>query len=162
MARIITKGLIGVQDLNLGTGTFSRSTSTGGTQTLNQINGSNIGLLIVPPVTLLAQAASIGSTLLYAVPSTGAGIYRLSTHIQIATANASSDVLISEITTNNGYIAQTFVTGTIDMKLTSGSEFNDVRVFYSAASQNINYLTSVTSALGTGVYELRLRLEYLG
>lgn len=37
MARIITKGLIGQQDLNIGTSTFTRATSTGGTQVLNQI-----------------------------------------------------------------------------------------------------------------------------
>lgn len=43
MARIITKGLIGVQDLSLGTSTFTRATSTGGTQTLNQINAVALG-----------------------------------------------------------------------------------------------------------------------
>lgn len=43
MARIITKGLIGIQDLNLGTSTFTRATSTGGTQVLNQVNSTNLG-----------------------------------------------------------------------------------------------------------------------
>ena len=43
MARIITKGLIGIQDISLGTSTFTRATSTGGTQVLNQINSSNLG-----------------------------------------------------------------------------------------------------------------------
>lgn len=43
MARVITKGLISLQDLALGTSTFTRATSTGGTQTLNQINSSNLG-----------------------------------------------------------------------------------------------------------------------
>lgn len=43
MARIITKGLIGIQDLALGTSTFTRATSTGGTQTLSQINSTNLG-----------------------------------------------------------------------------------------------------------------------
>jgi hypothetical protein len=37
MARIITKGLIGAQDISIGTSTFTRATSTGGTQTLNQL-----------------------------------------------------------------------------------------------------------------------------
>jgi hypothetical protein len=47
MARLITKGLIGQQDLSLGTGTFTRATSTGGTQTLNQIAGFfNVGLVV--------------------------------------------------------------------------------------------------------------------
>ena len=43
MARLITKGLIGLQDLNLGTGTFQRATSTGGLITISQINASNLG-----------------------------------------------------------------------------------------------------------------------
>lgn len=34
---VITKGLIGQQDLSIGTGTFTRTTSTGGTNTLTQI-----------------------------------------------------------------------------------------------------------------------------
>lgn len=43
MARIITKGLIGVEDINLGTSTFTRATSVGGTQVLHQVNSSNLG-----------------------------------------------------------------------------------------------------------------------
>lgn len=43
MARIITKGLLGLQDISIGTSTFPRATSTGGTQILNQINSSNLG-----------------------------------------------------------------------------------------------------------------------
>lgn len=35
---IITKGLIGIQDMSLGTGTFTRTTSTGGTNTLSQVD----------------------------------------------------------------------------------------------------------------------------
>lgn len=40
----ITKGLIGVEDLNIGSGTFSRSASTGGTITMTKINLSSLGL----------------------------------------------------------------------------------------------------------------------
>lgn len=43
MARNVIKGLIGLQDMALGTSTFTRSTSTGGTQILTQINSSNLG-----------------------------------------------------------------------------------------------------------------------
>jgi hypothetical protein len=37
MARIITKGQIGLEDMATGTSTFTRATSTGGTQSLTQI-----------------------------------------------------------------------------------------------------------------------------
>ena len=43
MARIITKGLIGVEDLSIGTGTFTRGNSTGGTQVMTKINSTNLG-----------------------------------------------------------------------------------------------------------------------
>ena|ERR1700676_539351 len=48
MARIITKGLIGVQDLSLGTSTFTRATSTGGSQVLNQINLTSLAGQLTP------------------------------------------------------------------------------------------------------------------
>jgi len=41
--QIITKGLIGAQDLNLGTGTFTRATSSGGTIVLSQISAATLG-----------------------------------------------------------------------------------------------------------------------
>lgn len=41
---VIKKGLIGVEDLNIGAGTFSRSTSTGGSTTLTKINLASLGL----------------------------------------------------------------------------------------------------------------------
>ena len=50
MAKIVRKGLIGVEDLNIGTGTYSRSTSTGGTQTLTKINPVSLGLMTVTQV----------------------------------------------------------------------------------------------------------------
>lgn len=40
----ITKGLIGVEDLNIGSGTFTRSTSTGGIITMTKINLASLGL----------------------------------------------------------------------------------------------------------------------
>jgi hypothetical protein len=43
MARIITKGLIGLEDVSIGTSTFTRATSTGGTQVLHQLNSTNLG-----------------------------------------------------------------------------------------------------------------------
>jgi len=43
VARIITKGLLGLEDVAIGTSTFTRATSTGGTQTLHQVNSSNLG-----------------------------------------------------------------------------------------------------------------------
>lgn len=59
MAKIVRKGLIGVEDLNIGTGTYSRSTSTGGTQTLTKISLSSIGVFAVTSVSSTPYSAAI-------------------------------------------------------------------------------------------------------
>lgn len=57
MARNVIRGLIGTQDLSLGTSTFTRSTSIGGTQTLNQISPSAMSLA-AGTMTLVAGSAT--------------------------------------------------------------------------------------------------------
>jgi hypothetical protein len=76
MARIITKGQIGVQDFSQGAGTFARATSTGGTQTLNQVpifvgTGSPAGVLAAAVGSLYLRTDGGTSTTLY-VKETGA------------------------------------------------------------------------------------------
>lgn len=77
MARILTKGLIGLQDMSQGTGTFSRSTSTGGTQTLTQVplyvgSGSPAGVVTAPVGSLYVNTAGGANTTLY-VKESGTG-----------------------------------------------------------------------------------------
>ena len=59
MARIITKGLLGLEDIATGTSTFTRATSTGGTQVLHQVNATNLGTGF--PVNLSSPIAPIGT-----------------------------------------------------------------------------------------------------
>ena len=59
MAKIVRKGLIGIEDLNIGTGTYSRSTSTGGTQTMTKISLSAIGVFAVTSVSSTPYSAVI-------------------------------------------------------------------------------------------------------
>ena len=80
MARIITKGLIGQQDLSIGTGTFTRSTSTGGTQTLNQISGIIQGNSI--PLNAPGQVANLVLTSI--LNSAVGGLYMVSAYISTA------------------------------------------------------------------------------
>jgi hypothetical protein len=87
MAQIITKGLIGQQDLSIGTSTFTRATSTGGTQTLNQISGL---LQFGGASDATAQAANISSSSLIAA-GTG-GFYQVTIGInttQLATVSST-------------------------------------------------------------------------
>jgi hypothetical protein len=70
MAKIITKGLIGLQDLNATTSTFTRATSTGGTQTLQGIplfigTGSPNGVVTASPGSLYLNLSGGSATTLY-------------------------------------------------------------------------------------------------
>ena len=93
MARIITKALIGQQDLSLGTSTFTRATSTGGTQVLNQISGITS---VAGTADATAQAANIGSTNLVAGASVTGGFYIVEIEInttQIATNSSTRPIV---------------------------------------------------------------------
>lgn len=67
-ARIITKALIGMEDLSLGTSTFTRATSTGGTQTLHSIAGS---VSVVGSINSQSNAANISAATLFTPTSSG-------------------------------------------------------------------------------------------
>jgi hypothetical protein len=62
---------LGLQDLSIGTSTFTRATSTGGTQTLNQINSTNLGsgfpLNLSSPLTLTGVYSGGNTT--YTLPT---------------------------------------------------------------------------------------------
>ena len=89
MARIITKGLIGAQDINFGTVGFTRSTSTGGTQTLNPVCG--FGQLSMY-YDATAQASD-GTLNLF--NSGAGGIFRISVNIVVTQVATSSSTLPS-------------------------------------------------------------------
>jgi hypothetical protein len=77
MARTITKGLIGLNDCSQGSGTFSRATSTGGTQTLTQVPifvgaGSPEGAVTAAVGCLYVRTNGGAGTTLY-VKESGAG-----------------------------------------------------------------------------------------
>lgn len=120
---------------------------------------------IVATVTSTAQTASIGSTLLYAVPATGAGMYRVSFDLITTTAGAAGTVS-GTLSWNNGSAAKTLITPTADLSslgsenLTAAVGGNSF-VFHSAASQNVNYITTVTSGAGSA-YAVRIKIEFLG
>jgi hypothetical protein len=100
--------------------------------------------------------AAVSTTTLYAVPSTGAGIYRLSASL-ITTATGTGNVNAT-ITYNNGTATNTLTGSTVSLAVSGAEATNEFR-FYAAASQNISYATTYTT---TGTYAIRLRLEYLG
>lgn len=79
MAKILTKGLIGLQDLSIGFGTFARATSTGGTQNLTQIAATARGAVLVgSEFNTYYGTSDIGAQInaaYAALPATGGLIY---------------------------------------------------------------------------------------
>jgi len=74
MARIITKGLIGMEDLNAGSGTFTRATSTGGTQTMTLVplfTGTGVPVLAVGQGCIFLRTDGAPGTTLYLKSSGG-------------------------------------------------------------------------------------------
>lgn len=140
--------------------------------TWNQINVG--GASLVATVSLTAQAAAIGSTLLYAVPSSGAGIYRAAFDLittQVGTAgqaqgniawvngpssNTAGTSLLSVTTPGNevGFV--------IPPQGLGGSPFGMALCFFAAGSTNINYSVTFTGVTGAFQYSFRARLEFLG
>lgn len=113
------------------------------------------------------NTANISSTTLYAVPSGGAGFYRVSAYLVETTAASTSSTLPSLTLT---WLDETGTSQTATI-VSGGSASNTVGTYargdftvYSEASQNISYATTgYTSVGGTSMaYSVRIRLEYLG
>jgi len=159
MARIITKGLIGAEDISFGTSTFTRSTSTGGTQTLHQVSG---GAQLAAAADNTAQTANIGTTNL--VSSASVGLYRVNGFACVTTAATSSSTLPSIIiawTDADSSQAMTFTLtnqNTSNVKTAIESGF---LVINAKASTAISYSTSgyATSGATSMKYSVHLRME---
>lgn len=120
---------------------------------------------IVASVELLVQSTSLAPAVLYAVPSTGAGTYRLS--VYIVTTTVGNAVLVgADIAFNNGAAAVTYSRGAVQLNVLGNDNVQggtiNIDNFHAAASTNITYGTTVSGAAGTGRYALRIKVEYLG
>lgn len=107
-------------------------------------------------VNTLNQTSSIGTTTLYAVPVSGAGIYRVS--VSVITTSTGTGNVTATITYQNGVASIPKTASTVSLA-SLGAEAINAFTFYSAASQNISYATTYAT---TGTYAIRIRLEYLG
>lgn len=137
--------------------------------------------LLVARIDLTAQAANVGSTLLYAIPSTGAGRYRVSCYMVVTQAATNSSTL-----PNCGFGWTDKDTGTVigatSAVLTATSANNTVgntnstssqphnsnnansAIVQAAASSNLNYSANAYASNGVTPmqYALHITAEYLG
>src|ERR1700739_1504153 len=121
---------------------------------------------VVATLDLTAQTASIGSTTLYAVPASGAGIYLVAFELITTTAGTGGTVSATVASVNEVGGSESKTTAAVSL---SGGGANlgpgvgdSPFTFYSEASQNITYSTTVTGATGNPQYSLRIRVIYLG
>jgi len=112
-------------------------------------------------VTLTDQTTAIGTTTILntrLIP--GAGLYRATVSLLLVTAGTGGTISAT-VGWNNGILAQSGTTSTLSTRSAPGTEVDGSFLFFSAASQNITYLTTFTGVTGAGRYTLRVRLEYV-
>ena len=142
-----------------GTGTLNVATKLG---SYNSISTVDNGLPSeYAHVDLTGQSASIGATTAYAVPSSGAGMYRVCYVAFVTTTATTSSSIAVNIISNNGSGSFT-ASGTVYTGNTLGGETQGCVGVYSAASQTIQYSTTYSSTGGTAmVYALHIKVEAL-
>lgn len=119
-------------------------------------------------VDLTAQSAAIAATTIYAVPASGAGMYRITWSATITTAATTSSVLggaggfQAVYTSSTDSVVKTTVVdaSTTSAGNTTATAVGGTMVVYAKASTNIQYSFGYTSVGGTAmVYELHIKVE---
>lgn len=122
----------------------------------------------VAQVNLQNQNANMASTTLYAVPTGGAGMYRVSCYAVETTADGASSTLPNVgvgWTDSDSGVA--LLAGTVTPTNTAnaaGAFGQGSQIVYAKAGTNITYQTSnyASGTAGAMKYAVRIRLEYLG
>jgi len=112
-------------------------------------------------VTLADRARAIAkATIINTRLIPGAGLYRATVSL-ILTKAATAGTISATIGWNNGTLAQSGSTAALSTTAPIGTEIDQSFLFFSAASQSITYLTTLSDVTGTPQYTLRVRLEYV-
>jgi hypothetical protein len=119
-------------------------------------------------VDLVNQSANVASATLYAVPASGAGMYRATCYAVVTTPDGASSTLPS---VGIGWTDKDSSVALLANSVTSTNSANaagafgqGTQVFYAKASTNITYQTSsyASGTAGTMKYAVHIKLEYLG
>lgn len=147
------KGKIGLEDLAVGTGTFERRTSSGGTVTMTEINATNLGLTSGEVMITWDEITDTPTTL------AGYGITDAGAQDNVAITGGTIDnTIIGETTPELGFF--TTLTGTyaifddlaVASGFTSGGTSTVSGLFYSESLWvNDNVLISGTARLNAGI-----------
>lgn len=155
-----------------------RSQSIGGISTETAATRYNgVGLVgagfpsVVAKVNLTAQAAAINATTIYAVPTGGAGLYRVSWSASVTTAAQISCVLggatgFQIVYTNvNDSVAKTSnpTTLTVSAVNATGTTISNIWLGYCKAGTNLQYALGYTSSGSPAMaFDVNVYVEFLG
>jgi hypothetical protein len=154
-----------------GTAALPIVTMTGKMTTYNGIATVGNGVpSILATVDLTAQAAAIAATTIYAVPASGAGLYRVSWVATITTVDATACTLGGTTGFRLTYTdADDSVVKTIDDLIYHRSATNSTAtsisgavVAYCKASTNLQYLFGYLATGGQMRYNLHAKVDFLG
>jgi len=110
--------------------------------------------------TLTGQTGSVPTTTLLKTGPLGAGMYAIWADVLVTTAGSAGTVTIS-VNWDNGTSLASLTSQAFSLS-TVGEQAALLGNFISVANSPITYATTVFGATGNPVYELRLRLMYLG
>src|SRR6266404_6503701 len=119
-------------------------------------SGGGGGASTVASVVLPGRVASIGSTVLYAVPIGGAGMYRVSVDILVTTPGSGGTVQ-TNVSWNNGVTTSGLNSALFPLNA-AGEQAALSGNFFSTGSQSITFSTTVSGASGGPQYQISLRL----
>lgn len=127
---------------------------------------------IVAKSTLTAQVAAITATTIFAIPSFGAGMYRISYVATVTTAAGGGTPALGgttgfqvKYTNSSDAVVKTSnpTTPTISAVNATTTSISGELYAYCAASTNLQYLFGYTAGTGaTFTYDLTIYVEYLG
>ena len=112
MAKTVRKGLMGLEDLSVGSGTFTRGTSTGGTQTLTKFSWTAVGISVTSVTTTPYTAVSTDGVILSNVSSAS------TINLPTAVGNTGKVLFIKNLHATNTVTIDASSTQTIDGALT--------------------------------------------
>jgi len=158
--------------LAIGNGTASDTT---GNLSLNQIIKyagvatvkAGVGSIVASTV-VTGKTAAITATTIYAVPSSGAGMYRVSWTAWITTAAAASSTLggtngFQTVSTVGGVaVTDSPTTPTISALNTTATKISGVLICQCDASTALQYAFGYTDATAVMTYSLNAYVEFLG
>jgi hypothetical protein len=123
---------------------------------------------IVASTAVTGKTAAITATTLYAVPSSGAGMYKVSWTAWITTAAAASSTLggtngFQTVSTVGGVaVTDSPTTPTISALNTTATKISGVLICQCDASTNLQYAFGYTDGTAVMTYSLNAYVEYLG